>query len=63
MICSSSIVCVRGIAPNSGWNGSRGWKSIGPFFTCSFTFGRNDPSSGTSSAYACLARSSATSAL
>ena len=29
MIWSSSISGVVGIAPNSGWNGSRGWKSIG----------------------------------
>ena len=40
---------VFGIAPNSGWKGSRGWKSIGPFFTCTITFLRNEPSSGLNS--------------
>ena len=48
---------VRGIVPNSGWNGSRGWKSSGPFFTCSNTFFRNAPSSGTNSSPACITRS------
>ena len=26
--------------PNNGWNGSRGWKSIGPFFTWTMTLRR-----------------------
>ena len=39
-------IAVRGIAPNSGLNGSRGWKSIGPFLTCTITLSRNRPSSG-----------------
>src|SRR5205814_1003827 len=33
VIWTSIIRVVRGIVPNSGWNGSRGWKSSGPFFT------------------------------
>ena len=34
------------MAPKSGWKGSRGWKSIGPFFTCTSTLLANLPSSG-----------------
>ena len=52
---------VFGIAPKRGWKGSRGWKSIGPFLTCTSTFGRNCPSRGWNSANACFARSSGTS--
>ena len=37
VICSSVITGVL-IAPNSGWNGSRGWKSSGPFLTWTKTF-------------------------
>ena len=40
---------VRRIAPKSGLNGSRGWKSIGPFFTWMMTLSRNWPSSGMNS--------------
>ncbi len=49
MTWSSAISGVRGIAPNSGLKGSRGWKSSGPFFTCTITFSRKRPSSGTNS--------------
>ena len=38
-----------GPAPNSGLNGSRGWKSTGPFFTCSNALPANWPSSGLNS--------------
>jgi len=34
------------MAPNSGWKGSLGWKSIGPFFTCTSTLDRNFPVEG-----------------
>ena len=54
MICSSAMSGVFGIAPNSGWNGSRGWKSSGPFFTCTITLSRNRPSSGTNSSVRAL---------
>ena len=57
VICTSIATRVRIIVPNNGWNGSRGWKSIGPFFTWTMTFGANLPSSGANSSYACLARS------
>ena len=46
MIWNSIISGVFGIAPKRGWKGSRGWKSIGPFLTCTSTFGRKLPSSG-----------------
>ncbi len=46
---NSIISGVFGIAPKSGWKGSRGWKSIGPFLTCTSTFGRNFPSRGLNS--------------
>ena len=45
LLAAIAVAGVFGIAPNSGWKGSRGWKSIGPFFTCTTTFGRNCPSS------------------
>ncbi len=58
VICSSIVSGVRGRAPKSGWNGSRGWKSMGPFLICSTTLERNRPSSGVNSLKACFARSS-----
>ena len=33
VIWNSTISGVFGMAPNSGWKGSRGWKSIAPFLT------------------------------
>jgi hypothetical protein len=48
VICSSVITGVS-IAPKSGWNGSRGWKSSGPFFTCTKTLSRNLSSMATNS--------------
>ena len=49
---------VFGIAPNSGWKGSRRWKSMGPFLTCTpSTFG-GGPVGRRELVNACLARSS-----
>jgi alpha-glucuronidase len=45
----TGIAGVFGSAPNSGWNGSRGMKSSGPFLTWTNTLSRNVPSSGTNS--------------
>jgi hypothetical protein len=50
VIWNSIISGVFGIAPNSGWKGSRGWKSIAPFLTWTRTLSRNLPSSGWNSA-------------
>lgn len=36
--------CRLFMAPNNGLNGSRGWKSIGPFLICTITLSRNLPS-------------------
>lgn len=52
VIWSSGIICVCCIDPKRGLNGSRGWKSIGPFFICIITLSRNVPSSGMNSRYA-----------
>ena len=57
VIWNSGVTEVSSIRPKSGLNGSRGWKSTGPFFTWMLTLARNCPSRGANSSYAWRARS------